>query len=122
MPPVAGAPPADAVASAAALLRNAKQPVILAGRVSRDVDAWNARIALAERLIEGLPEALRDWPGLPEATRTAAPAGISIGIAANEDGPLSPDMLAARADAALYEAKRTGKNRACTASRQPALR
>jgi len=79
-------------------------------------------VALAERLIEGLPEALRDWPGLPEATRTAAPAGISIGIAANEDGPLSPDMLAARADAALYEAKRTGKNRACTASRQPALR
>jgi thiamine pyrophosphate-dependent acetolactate synthase large subunit-like protein len=50
MPPMAGAPPAEAIASAAALLRNAKQPVILAGRVSRDLAAWNARVALAERL------------------------------------------------------------------------
>jgi thiamine pyrophosphate-dependent acetolactate synthase large subunit-like protein len=50
MPPVASAPPADAIAQAAALLRDAKHPVILAGRASRDLDAWNARIALAERL------------------------------------------------------------------------
>jgi len=50
MPPVASAPPPEAVAQAAALLREAKHPVILAGRVSRDVDAWNARVALAERL------------------------------------------------------------------------
>src|SRR5512135_2512333 len=50
MPPVASAPPADATARAAALLRDAKHPVILAGRVSRDLDAWNARIELAERL------------------------------------------------------------------------
>ncbi len=32
------------------LLRNAKQPLILAGRQSRDVAAWNGRVALAERL------------------------------------------------------------------------
>ncbi len=50
MPPVATAPSADAIKAAAALLRDAKQPVILAGRVSRDLDAWNARVALAERL------------------------------------------------------------------------
>jgi len=50
MPPVEDAAPADAVAAAAALLRNAKHPVILAGRVSRDLDAWNARVALAEHL------------------------------------------------------------------------
>jgi thiamine pyrophosphate-dependent acetolactate synthase large subunit-like protein len=50
MPPMAGASSAESIAAAAALLRNAKQPVILAGRVSRDLDAWNARIALAERL------------------------------------------------------------------------
>ena len=31
-------------------MRSAKQPVILAGRQSRDLDAWNARMALAERL------------------------------------------------------------------------
>src|SRR5664279_1749488 len=50
MPEVANAAPAGAVKQAADLLRNAKQPVILAGRVSRDLDAWKARIALAERL------------------------------------------------------------------------
>jgi len=50
MPPVATAPSADAIKAAAALLRDAKQPVILAGRVSRNLDAWNARVALAERL------------------------------------------------------------------------
>jgi thiamine pyrophosphate-dependent acetolactate synthase large subunit-like protein len=50
MPEVASAPAADVVEKAAALLRDAKHPLILAGRVSRDVDAWNARIALAERL------------------------------------------------------------------------
>lgn len=50
MPPVGGAAPADLIAQAAALLRNAKHPLILAGRVSRNVDAWMARVALAERL------------------------------------------------------------------------
>ena len=50
MPPVEHAPAESAVKQAADLLRAAKQPVILAGRVSRDLDAWNARVALAERL------------------------------------------------------------------------
>jgi thiamine pyrophosphate-dependent acetolactate synthase large subunit-like protein len=50
MPPVAAAPAPEAVTRAAALLRGAERPVILAGRVSRDLDAWNARVALAERL------------------------------------------------------------------------
>lgn len=50
MPKVKSAPAADAVKAAAALLREAKNPVILAGRVSRDVGAWKTRIALAERL------------------------------------------------------------------------
>src|ERR1700688_3790435 len=50
MPEVESAAPPALVAKAADLLRNAKHPVILAGRVSRDLDAWNARVALAERL------------------------------------------------------------------------
>jgi len=50
MPPVAGAAPAATIKQAADLLRGAKQPVILAGRTSRDVEAWNKRVALAERL------------------------------------------------------------------------
>jgi thiamine pyrophosphate-dependent acetolactate synthase large subunit-like protein len=44
------APSADAVEKAAAILRAAQRPVLLMGRVSRDVAAWEARIALAERL------------------------------------------------------------------------
>jgi thiamine pyrophosphate-dependent acetolactate synthase large subunit-like protein len=50
MPEVESAAPANAIARAAELLRNAKRPLILAGRVSRDLDAWNARVNLAERL------------------------------------------------------------------------
>jgi thiamine pyrophosphate-dependent acetolactate synthase large subunit-like protein len=50
MPRVSGAAPADLIAQAAALLRNARHPVILAGRVSRSVEGWRQRIALAERL------------------------------------------------------------------------
>jgi thiamine pyrophosphate-dependent acetolactate synthase large subunit-like protein len=47
---VESAAPAEAVKKAAELLRHAKHPVMLAGRVSRDLDAWNTRVALAERL------------------------------------------------------------------------
>jgi len=50
MPEVESAAPADVINKAADLLRGAKHPVMLAGRVSRDLDAWNARVALAERL------------------------------------------------------------------------
>jgi len=50
MPEIESAAPAAVIAKAAELLRNAKTPVILAGRVSRSVEAWNARVALAERL------------------------------------------------------------------------
>jgi thiamine pyrophosphate-dependent acetolactate synthase large subunit-like protein len=44
------APSASAVEQAAAWLRAAKRPVILAGRVSRDPAAWARRVALAEAL------------------------------------------------------------------------
>jgi len=50
MPPVASAPAPAMVAHAADLLHEAKQPLILAGRVSRSEEAWKARVALAERL------------------------------------------------------------------------
>jgi thiamine pyrophosphate-dependent acetolactate synthase large subunit-like protein len=50
MPAVANAPSAAQIAQAATLLRAAKHPLILAGRVSRSLSAWNARVALAERL------------------------------------------------------------------------
>jgi thiamine pyrophosphate-dependent acetolactate synthase large subunit-like protein len=47
-PPVVSAPSAELVAKAAALLKAAKNPVMLIGRVSRSPDAWNARVKLAE--------------------------------------------------------------------------
>ena len=50
MPVVASGADPGAITAAASLLRDAKHPVILSGRVSRDLDAWNSRIALAERL------------------------------------------------------------------------
>lgn len=49
-PPHEAAPaPAD-VADVLAKLKAAKRPVILAGRCSRTLEAWNARVALAEAL------------------------------------------------------------------------
>jgi len=50
MPPVESAPSAEAIKRAVKLLRTAKRPVILAGRVSRSLEAWNERVRLAERL------------------------------------------------------------------------
>ena len=41
---------ARAVAQAAALLKAAKNPVMLIGRASRSVEAWNARVRLAEAI------------------------------------------------------------------------
>jgi thiamine pyrophosphate-dependent acetolactate synthase large subunit-like protein len=44
------AAPAAIVREAVTLLRGAQRPVILMGRVSRDITAWDARVALAEAL------------------------------------------------------------------------
>ncbi|MBI4013421.1 MAG: thiamine pyrophosphate-binding protein [Candidatus Rokubacteria bacterium] len=44
------APPPAQLAEAARRLREARRPVILAGRASRDAGAWRARVALAERV------------------------------------------------------------------------
>jgi thiamine pyrophosphate-dependent acetolactate synthase large subunit-like protein len=49
-PPASPRPSKDAVEKAVALLDAVKRPVILAGRGARTQAAWNARIALAERL------------------------------------------------------------------------
>ena len=50
MPAAASVPAAESIAAAAALLKAAKHPVMLIGRTSRSLDAWNARVALAEAL------------------------------------------------------------------------
>ena len=49
-PRIAATADAEMVREAAQRLRQAKRPVILAGRASRNTVAWNARVALAEAL------------------------------------------------------------------------
>lgn len=49
-PPPSVLPAPGLVAAAAKLLSAAKNPVMLAGRCSRSPEAWNARVALAEKL------------------------------------------------------------------------
>ena len=49
-PVAASAPTAEAVAQAATWLKAAKAPVVLIGRASRNLAAWNARVALAEAI------------------------------------------------------------------------
>src|SRR5664279_3851286 len=50
MPTVTSAAPAEAIKAAAALLSGGKKIVMLAGRVSRSVEAWHERVELAERI------------------------------------------------------------------------
>lgn len=49
-PPEAARPAEEVVERAATLLAEAARPVMLIGRVSRALDAWKARVELAERL------------------------------------------------------------------------
>lgn len=49
-PPLPADPSAEGVARAVELLKNAKKPVVLAGRVSRDPADWARRVALVEAL------------------------------------------------------------------------
>lgn len=119
----------EALIALARMLQRSIRSTDIGGRIGGDefmvllpeTEPWQA-LALAERLVEALPGALSDCPGLTDRDRVARTIGLSIGIAGTEDGPASPDKLAARADAALYEAKRTGKNRACFASDKTAVR
>jgi thiamine pyrophosphate-dependent acetolactate synthase large subunit-like protein len=83
MPPIATAAPADLVQQAAALLKHAKQVVILAGRASRSEAAWHARVALAEALNARVATDLKigasfptDHPLYVGASHGLTPAGI----------------------------------------------
>jgi thiamine pyrophosphate-dependent acetolactate synthase large subunit-like protein len=50
MPRVVSSAPVDHIKQAAAWLKGASHPVILAGRVSRDITAWKQRVTLAEAI------------------------------------------------------------------------
>jgi len=107
----------------ACLMKRNMRSSEVAGRLGGDefavvlpeTDARQAS-ALADRLIEGLSPALAAWADLPDSRVIAETIGMSIGVAESKDGTMSPKDLTAHADAALYEAKRTGKNRSWVTS------
>jgi thiamine pyrophosphate-dependent acetolactate synthase large subunit-like protein len=100
MPPMTAAPAPERIKGAADLLRNAKAPVILSGRVSRSEQAWAERVKLAERLGARVITDLKiaasfptDHPlhaGAPGGTVIATEAAEAIG---NADVILSLDWL-----------------------------
>jgi two-component system cell cycle response regulator len=61
----------------------------------------------AERVRRQMCASPFNVPGAPHPLEIT----VSIGVACSEDGEESPDTLLKRADEALYEAKRTGRNR-----------
>jgi thiamine pyrophosphate-dependent acetolactate synthase large subunit-like protein len=65
MPPAEAAPSPDLVKRAAALLKGAKSPLILVGRVSRSLEHWNERVTLAEALNAKVMTELKIGAGFP---------------------------------------------------------
>jgi thiamine pyrophosphate-dependent acetolactate synthase large subunit-like protein len=80
MPQVTSAADPEAIKQATKLLRGAKNPVILAGRVSRTPDAWNARVVLAERLGARVVTDLKIAASFPtdHPLHVGAPGGTTI--------------------------------------------
>src|SRR3989440_8145112 len=71
---------AELIENAAAMLKGAKHPVILMGRVSRSLDAWNARVALAEALDAKMISDLKIACGFPtdHPLHAGAPASNAL--------------------------------------------
>ena len=81
MPPLPGGVSAPALAEAAALLRGARAPLILMGRVSRDPAAWAARLALAEALNARVATDLKVGAAFPTGHK------LHVGDAGDVSGP-----------------------------------
>src|SRR5215813_2006700 len=79
IPPITTAAPADLIAQAAQMLKAAKRPLIYAGRVSRSLEGWNARIALAEAINARVVTDLKIGASFP--TDHPLYAGASRGVA-----------------------------------------
>ncbi|MDP2621434.1 MAG: thiamine pyrophosphate-binding protein [Hyphomicrobiales bacterium] len=78
-------PSPESLARAADLLANARRPLILAGRVSRDPEDWQRRVRLAELLGARVLTDLKVAAAFPtDHPLHAAPAGIRLGAPAQE--------------------------------------
>jgi thiamine pyrophosphate-dependent acetolactate synthase large subunit-like protein len=100
MPEVADAAPPAMIEKAAALLREAKRPVILAGRVSRSENGWNERVTLADRLGAKVVTDLKvgaafptDHPLHAGAPGTIAPVAEALDALRTADVILSLDWV-----------------------------
>jgi len=69
-----------------------------------DINGTEDALAIAHRIVVSVAETI----ALPDAQ---AAVGVSIGVAHTAGATESRDVLLARADAAMYEAKRAGKGR-----------
>lgn len=88
--PAAVRPDPEVVAAAAKLLSGAKNPVMLAGRCSRSLEGWKARVALAEKLNMRVMTNLKVAASFPTDHR------LHAGPPANR---IAPDMQKFLADA-----------------------
>ncbi len=81
MPPVASGVSVEAIRAAANILKAAKRPVILIGRTSRSTQAWDARVALVERLNAQVVTDLKTGAGFPtDHLLHAGPASIQVPV------------------------------------------
>ena len=78
----------------------------------------SADLASAQRVAERLRAALEAQPTQTDGGPVACT--VSIGIAAMDDATSSVEALLKRADAALYAAKHSGRNRVCGPATVPA--
>jgi thiamine pyrophosphate-dependent acetolactate synthase large subunit-like protein len=114
IPPAPSAAPAALIEQAADMLSAAKKPVILAGRVSRSVETWNARIALAEVINARVVTDLKIGASFPTdhplhigAPSTLLPVPEALEALAQADIILSLDWVDLAGT--LKAAKTTGK-------------
>jgi diguanylate cyclase (GGDEF)-like protein len=66
---------------------------------------------VAERIRKKIEESEFEWEGKPIRVT------VSLGVASRHPGENVPDPMVHRADAALYRAKESGKNRVCVEGR-----
>lgn len=74
----------------------------------RKANLKEAMLGAAERIRKKVEEAKFEWEG------KFISVTVSLGVATMHAGENVPDPMVHRADAALYKAKRRGKNRVCT--------
>ncbi|MCM8776065.1 MAG: CHASE2 domain-containing protein [Candidatus Omnitrophica bacterium] len=74
----------------------------------RKADLEDVAVKVAERIRTAVESAVFTWED------KVIPVTISLGVATLHPNESIPDWMVRRADEALYQAKRTGKNRVCT--------